>query len=430
MNLKRFTVTSFFLSLTFLGINALTCCQSNGDGPEEKPEIPKPKPQGPMQLTSKVKFPMLAWIGLPPNSSREAYSDMKAAGFDYDLLTYYGSVNQVKEALDKADEVGIKCFINCPELGKDPQKAINALKDHPAVAGWYIIDEPKLAELQTVANKMKKFRTYDTKNLLYVNLLSIDSPKDFIGDTPEKYVNDATSLLPLEFLSFDFYPIYIRKGETQRRINGLWYKSMEIFAAKAKELNIPLWTFVLSSYYWPSEKGQYPEPTYGDMRLQIYCGLAYGAQMLQYYTYTTPKETTFYNAPIKLDGTKSPTYDRLKVLNQEVKKLSGVFVGAQMIDVWHTGSKLPLGTKALVLPQHFTTIKTSEGGAIVSHLKKGDRNFLMIVNHSPTEKMSLEIKGDSYVKEVDKDAYIKSVDWNKPHTYSIEPGDMKLFTWQ
>jgi len=79
MNLKRFTVTSFFLSLTFLGINALTCCQSNGDGPEEKPEIPKPKPQGPMQLTSKVKFPMLAWIGLPPNSSREAYSDMKAS---------------------------------------------------------------------------------------------------------------------------------------------------------------------------------------------------------------------------------------------------------------------------------------------------------------------------------------------------------------
>lgn len=54
----------------------------------------------------------------------------------------------------------------------------------------------------------------------------------------------------------------------------------------------------------------------------------------------------------------------------------------------------------------------------------------MIVNHSPTEKMNLEVKGDSYVKEVDKDAYIKDVDWGAPHTYSIEPGDMKLFTWQ
>jgi hypothetical protein len=430
MKIKRFATISFFLSLTFLGSNVLTNCQSNNEGLENKSEIPKPKLQTSTRLTSKVKFPMLAWIGLPPNSSKEAYNDMKAAGIDYDLLTYYGSVDQVKEALDKADEVGVKCFINCPELGKDPQKAINMLKDHPAVAGWFIKDEPKLVELQTIAEKMKKFRTYDSKNMLYVNLLSIDSPKDFIGDSPEKYVNDATSLLPLEFLSFDFYPIYIRKGETQRRINGLWYKSMEIFAAKAKKQDIPLWTFVLSSYYPSNSKIFFPEPTLGDMRLQIYCGLAYGSQMLQYYTYTTPKETTFYNAPIKLDGTKSPTYHKLKLLNQEVKKLSGVFVGAKMINVWHTGNKLPVGTKALVLPTHFSTIKTDAGGAIVSHLKNGNRNFLMIVNHSPTENMNLEVKGDSYVKEVDKDAYIKDVDWSAPHTYSIEPGDMKLFTWQ
>ena len=60
MKIKRFATISFFLSLTFLGSNVLTNCQSNNEGLENKSEIPKPKLQTSTRLTSKVKFPMLA----------------------------------------------------------------------------------------------------------------------------------------------------------------------------------------------------------------------------------------------------------------------------------------------------------------------------------------------------------------------------------
>lgn len=421
--LKKVLSCLFFLFLVLFVSTLFGSCQKeeNENKYEESRE----------QVKSSIQFPMLAWIGLPPKSSVDDYKTMKAAGFTYDLLTYYRNIEQVKEALDKAQSVGIKCIVNCPELGNNPQMVIDKLKTHPAVAGWFVKDEPKRGDLSAVAKKMKSFHSFDSKGISYVNLLPTDSPIDLIGNPPIKYFNDATAMLPLQVLSFTFYPIVVHDGKPERKVNGLWYENLELFAAKAKSLNIPLWTFVLaSSYHHPTGKGSYPEPTLGDLRLQIYSNLAYGSQMLQYYTYTTPQETPYYNAPIKKDGTKSATYDKLREVNNEVIRLSGVFVGAKMINVWHTGPQRPKGTKPLVLPKNFGLIKTDGDGAVVSLLKNGKRNYLMIVNHSPTKKMNLEIKATSIVKEVDKNAYLNVVNWDKSRTCLLEPGGMKLYSWE
>ena len=208
----------------------------------------------------------------------------------------------------------------------------------------------------------------------------------------------------------------------------MWYKNLEVFSAKAKELRIPLWTLVLSSSHSLGEGG-YPEPTLADLRLQLYTNLAYGSQLMQFFTYTTPPDNLTYKAPIAPDGSKNATYYRLAQANAEVQKLSGVFVGAEMLNVWHTGKSIPAGTKRLVLPKNFEVLKTGDIGATVSLLQNGSRYYLMIVNHSPLKTLPLEIKATAEVQEVSKEARLLPVDWTTSKTYTLEAGDMRLFSW-
>ena len=379
-------------------------------------------------ISSNTPFPMMAWIGLSPQSSTEAYQEMKQAGLNYNMYPYYSTLSQVKEALNKMQNLQMKSIVSCSELSTDTEATIRALKDHPAVAGWFMADEPSMKDLDKIAAKMKRFQQIDKKGICYVNFLSIDTSEKQLGASFNAYLEKATRTLPLQMLSSTFYPIVLNKGAKERTVNGLWYKNLEVFSAKAKELRIPLWTLVLSSSHSLGEGG-YPEPTLADLRLQLYTNLAYGSQLMQFFTYTTPPDNLTYKAPIAPDGSKNATYYRLAQANAEVQKLSGVFVGAKMLNVWHTGKSIPAGTKRLVLPKNFEVLKTGDIGATVSLLQNGSRYYLMIVNHSPLKTLPLEIKATAEVQEVSKEARLLPVDWTTSKTYTLEAGDMRLFSW-
>lgn len=407
----------FFLSL--LALFFLNSCQKGDDTTVGD------------RITYSEQVPMLAWIGVPQGADAKQYQWLREAGFNYQLLSGYGSLRAVEDALAKSAAVGVKCLVACPEMNTDTEMAIKRLKDHPALAGYTTIDEPKMKDLDRVASLMKKYQSFDKKGISYVNLLSLDTSEKVMGASFDAYFKKATSVLPLQMLSCTFYPIVLRDGEAERRVNGLWYENLEVYSRRAKELKVPLWAFVLSaSFRHTGGGGAYPDPTVADLRLQIYTNLAYGVQLLQYYTYSTPADAPHYTAPIKADGSKSASYERIKQVNQEVIALSGVFVGAQVVDVWHTGKTLPKGTKALKVPKPFKGITTGDGGAVVSHLRNGGRNYLMIVNHSCTKGLSVRIEASAGVKEVSKEARLKEVDWSEARRYEIGAGDMELFEWE
>jgi hypothetical protein len=84
----------------------------------------------------------------------------------------------------------------------------------------------------------------------------------------------------------------------------------------------------------------------------------------------------------------------------------------------------------LKVPKPFKGITTGDGGAVVSHLRNGGRNYLMIVNHSCTKGLSVRIEASAGVKEVSKEARLKEVDWSEARRYEIGAGDMELFEWE
>ncbi|WP_286833497.1 MULTISPECIES: hypothetical protein [unclassified Proteiniphilum] len=422
--IKSFLITLLFHSL--FATTMLSCGKSENIGLTEPTDDNGDREK--IEYTKQISI--LGWIGVPPGADIGNYNTMKSAGFNHDLMTFFGNADAIQEGLDKLQRAGLKGIINCPELVTDTEKTINRFKNHPALAGYTVMDEPRMHNIKEAKEKMNKFQSFDSKGISYVNLLAAGIDW-WIGASFEEYVETVTSELPLQMISFSFYPIHILDGKTERELNPFWYKSLEVYSQKAKELNIPLWTLTLSSKHHHNDR-LYPEPTIADLKLQVYSNLAYGSQVLQYYTYWNPLDAPSdadYLAPVNKDGSKTILYERLKSVNKEIIKLSGVFVGAEKIDVWHTGV-LPEGTKALQLPPAFESLDTGSDGAVVSLLKNGNRNYLMIVNRSFDKKITLNVKAKKYVQEVDKEAYLNTVDWKKIKRYQIDPGDMRLFSWK
>ena len=93
----------------------------------------------------------------------------------------------------------------------------------------------------------------------------------------------------------------------------------------------------------------------------MFSDLAYGAQGLQYFTYWTPVNSEGFDyefGPIGLDGRRTVAYDLVRQVNGEIKALSGVFAGAKVKWVRHTGKTIPRGTQRLTkLPEPSTLIR-------------------------------------------------------------------------
>ena len=121
-------------------------------------------------------------------------------------------------------------------------------------------------------------------------------------------------------------------------------------------------------------------------------------------------------------------YNLVKTVNQEVQQLAGIFLGAQVISVSHTGSEIPEGTTALgSLPTPIKSLTTSDTGAVVSFLEKGSNQYLVDVNKDFRNVMNLAIDVDGSVSRVLKDGSTVSPDGS---TIAVEPGDMVIFTWR
>ena len=251
-----------------------------------------------------------------------------------------------------------------------------------------------------------------------MNLISsINTTKtEALGTTSyAEYVSTFAKEVPSQLLSFDFYPI-LSQG-----IHESWYAGLEVFSAEAKKLDKPFWAFALASSY----NELHPIPTIAALRLQLYSNLAYGAQGLEFWAYRMSPGLRC--APIGLDGKRTIVYDRIKSVNNEIQNLAGVFVGAKMVSVKHTGIVIPKGTSQLsTLPSAIKVFETEGEGALVSTLENGVSTFFMIVNRDLQNSLPITILGDETLKRVLKDGSVVRASAYSTTT-EIEPGDVAIY---
>ena len=408
------------IALTLLIVSIVTI--SKGSRTHPPGNLTKPFVKASQESIDTPRIPLVAILAIPENLTNVSrYKQLRASGITYSYYSF-SNANAMQAALDVGQKTGIKLFVACPELTSDPETTVKRFMNHPALAGYFISDEPSRSRFSKLGELVKKIRAIDDKHLCYINLFPNYQVEKYLGaKNYDEYLDRYLNEVPSQVISFDNYPITGPKRESVRKE---FYQNLEVVSAASKKSGRPFWGFALSVTQPP-----FPVPTLGALKLQVYSNLAYGAQGIEYFTYWTPATPQFNTAAIGKDGKETEVYPRLQQVNKEVTALSGVFLGAKMISVSHTGAVLPPGTRPLGnLPKPIASLKTDGIGALVSVMKNNGKSYIVIVNHDFTSPMNMMIRCMPGVTRIQKDgsAVAQNLYTNK---VTIDPGDVAIYSW-
>jgi hypothetical protein len=379
----------------------------------------------PTHLKAAGQIPIMAYGGVPQaeaNVSR--FGELADAGI---TLSYSGfsDVQHARDALDAAQKAGVRIVVSLAVLQSDPAGTADALKDHPALAGYILRDEPSAPMFPELAAWKRKLQQADPKHYSYINLFPTYAGVMVGTPTYQEYLDKFVKTVEPAFISFDSYPV-VQDGK-QYAVRGDWYENLERVSATAKKAGIPFWAFALSTHHF-----SYPTPTLAHLRLQMFTNLAYGARTLEYFTYWQSSDPMFANAPIDLKGNRTAIYDTVKQMNAEVQGLAPVFLGSQVVSVGHIGT-LPAGTHRYE-PQHPIESVTAGGsGAIVSTIRRDNRCFLVIVNRDVNLPQTITVQWNHAgisgpMARVEKDSSLHRLEgtaWRE----TLDPGDIAVLSW-
>ena len=394
---------------------------------------------GQEKLKEKGLFPVMSWGGVSASEvSPESYRKLREVGVNIDIAFLPDLTTAVK-ALNAAREAGLRLMISCPELKSDPGESARLLKDHPALEGYYLADEPGKSLFHELALQSSGLRSADSRHYSFVNLYpNINSNQGKFGTKDyREYVLSFDSLFPAPFLSFDFYPV------VDGALHPRWFENLEFFSELSRTRGRPFWAFALTTSYlaYSDDSGQpslndfyqlyqtyRPEKifvhgilTLGELRLQVFANLAYGAQGIEYWRFRG------FGSPLDSQGKRTDVFDRVQQVSREIQNLSGVFLGARVISVAHTGIDIPAHTRRLYeLPPEIHLLETFGQGAIVSILENGENTFLVVVNRDFKNPMKLILSTGENVKKVLKDgSLVPASDY--ANVTETEPGDVQIF---
>lgn len=367
------------------------------------------------------EFPILAWYSImPPHISKARYEELAEAGINLSF-SHFRSADEVEQALKASKNTGVKILITCPELSTHTAETVKRFRKYKTNAGYFLRDEPVCTSFPELRAFADRLRAADNHRILYLNLLPTYVDWNILGSTDyADYVRRFIHEVGIGLVSFDHYPV-VEEG-----LRDDYYSNLEYISAESQRADQPFWAFALSTAHDP-----YPIATRASLRLQVFSNLAYGAQGIQYFTYATPGTEiwNFHNAPIDEQYQRTEVYDLLAEINHEIQALRKVFLGARVLSVRHTGDHIPSHTTALTsLPTPIHTVKADGEGVLVSHLRKGENDYLMVVNRDLFRSQRITVETGYDVQRVMPDGTQRPASVYSP-TLNVEPGNMLLFTW-
>jgi len=318
-------------------------------------------------------FPIMAWNGAPNDPA--VLNKMAECG-----LTVAGFV--APDALDACHAAGLKAIVsdsrtsgydwlNVDEAGARTNVAslVAAVGKHPAVFGFYLIDEPGTRLFPGLAKVASLVRELAPGKWAYINLFPNYASMPQLGTfSYTNYLEQFLATCRPTTLSYDHYALM--DDGTLR--NGYW-QNLEQVRAAAKQAGIPFWNIVLTVAHF-----NYREPTAADLRFQVYTTLAYGGRGLSYFTYFAPSVGNYRLAPIDQFGNPTPTWYSMQNVNLPVQKLAPTLLQLTSDDVYHF-SEVPEGCHG---PAQSSLLKDVLGGSFMAgdFTHADGSRYVMIVN--------------------------------------------------
>ena len=199
---------------------------------------------------------------------------------------------------------------------------------------------------------------------------------------------------------------------------------MDIISTVANQHGIPFWAFACCVKY---SEGV-PAPKLEHLKLEVYSALAFGAQGIEYFTYTTPRKEHggdhFSDAPIDSKHNKTRTYDYVKEINTRLRCLERFLKDVRIKHIGALNGTLdgvnnyPLNE----LPQGIKSLSSSNT-LLASWLGNDNSSIFVVVNTSIIRTSTIMIDSDTRIKKVSSDGQLVSVS----PVEELLPGDMLVY---
>lgn len=278
-------------------------------------------------------FPLMAWNHAPSDDA--TFRKMRECG-----LTVAGFVSP--KDLDLCHAAGLKAIVSDPRVAgydwmnvddatarRNVSSLVSEVGQHPAVYGFYLIDEPNCRLFPGLGKVAALVRELAPGKWPYINLFPNYANAQQLGtSTYPEYLDQFVSLCNPTELSYDHYAL-MDDGSLR---NGYW-QNLEQMRTAALRSKLPFWNIVLTVAHF-----NYREPTAADLRFQVFTTLAYGGRGIAYFTYFAPSVGNYRMAPIDQFGNLTPNWAALQNVNLQVGQLAGTLLKLSSDDVYHFGS--------------------------------------------------------------------------------------------
>lgn len=310
------------------------------------------------------EFIITYWCGPPlKETTEQRYKEVKEAGFNIAFVSIDGAFKKEDNLrlLDIASKVGLKCIIADQRLSwdlptkQDWQKILDEIiqdyTSHPALFGYFLMDEPNSAHFPNLGKLVAYIREKDPKRIAYINLFpDYATPEQLGTPTYREHVQQFIKLVKPQIVSYDYYT-FLQGGDRET-----FFDNLQVVREESQKAGLPFMVIIQLLTHGP-----YRDLTKGEIAWQAFNSLAYGAKGISYFTYWTPPDDPVWhcrNGIITTEGERTAHYEAVKEINQQVKALGDFLYNLKSINAYHIG-KIPKGGKPL--PQG-TPISDVEGG--------------------------------------------------------------------
>jgi hypothetical protein len=365
------------------------------------------------------------WCGPPGKfTTLERYQEIKDAGFTVVFPPCSGATVETNhKILDYCQQLEMKAFIGDSRVpvggATDPKvragidAAVAEYSKHPALAGYFIADEPGPGAYPALGEVVGYLRAKDPKRFGYINLLPLYAPEWAIGKSYDAYVRGFVEKVKPPLISYDNYGF--AAGDA-----GAFFRNLDAVRKVSLETGVPFWNIILATQHGP-----YRNLTEGDLRFEAMNTLAYGATGLMWFTYWSPadsdKSFNWQHALINEDGSRDPHYDMIKRVNFDLQAIGSILIKAKSSEMFPAKdqAKAPLEIKG--------------GDALITTFRSEDRHTIaMIVNSSwekPLKAMATPRNNVDKAEAFDRVAKKWAPLVNGKLQLNLGPGDAVLVRW-
>jgi hypothetical protein len=387
----------------------------------------------PATASPSAPFITTFWCGPPPGELTDARAaEIAAAGFTVVGAPCEGIITPDLNlrALDVAARHGLTLWITdgrvslADDLPTDWAarlgEAVAAYGDHPALGGYFVVDEPNAARFTDLARIVARLRAADPRRLAYVNLLPDFASSDALGTaTYREHVEQFVATVQPPLLSFDYYPF---KDDADR---DTFFANLGLMRAVARAHGVP---FLLIVQAMPH--GPYRDPTEAELAWQVNHALAFGARGISYFAYWTPvhvegADTWQFRHGLVENGRPTEHFYQAARLNRGARSLAEQLSGLQSIGVVDSagrfGTPLPVGPLAGI-----------DGGPVTAGFFAGDDTLaVMLVNqdYRSTRRIALRLRDGAAAPEAFD---VATGGWQRLRepVLALAPGGARLLRWR